>query len=395
MSSKGGKSRTSSRLAHKHKNGDKPGEEAPAIVSLGQNGQPLDEIDMMFDKYRSKFFPICGPINKKVNSHNFAEIPSIQSLQSDEDNSLGGENASQNSESADGFRKAKRRNANSLIESKNKFRQLLNQIQIKSKPMTNGATKCDSLFDGYELKSRRVRYQPRRSRHEMAENNMNMRNTYSGEYLVKILDKTIDLTPYCKRDPNKYVSLYPICRMWARNNYGIPEYLRTKRNLPPPPMTDQTIDPDGPYSDTPVDIYHMPRPEPLPVDEEGNVINIRIPQFVREFIPPKTEIAEDLNSKDSLTREELLALNMPHWKYVKKEFLKAARQNEARYKHSFLMLKSMFEKYVNVVDLFYEQFLNDFLSFSRANSGDREVSFYKNPPYETDISDSPVKASQV
>ncbi|KAH9392856.1 cell cycle [Tyrophagus putrescentiae] len=366
MTSKSSKSRTSSRLAHKHKNGDKPGEEPPTIVSLGQNGQPLDEIDMIS-------FPICGPDkNKKVNSHNFAEIPSIQLLQSDDDNSLGGENASQNSESADGFRKnyGKRKNANSLIESKNKFRQLLNQIQIKSRPMTNGASKCDSQFDGYELKSRRVRYQPRRSRHEMAENNMNMRNSFSGEYLVKVLDKTIDLTPYCKRDPNKYVSLYPICRMWARNNYGIPDYLRAKRNLPPPPMTDQTIDPDGPYSDTPVDIYHMPKPEPMPVDEEGNVINIRIPQFVREFKPPKTEIADHLNSMEALSQEELLALNMPHWKFVRREFLKAARQNEARYHHSFLMLKSMFEK---------------------ANHGDHEVSFYKNPPYETDISDSPVK----
>lgn len=348
MSSKGNnRSRVSSRLARRNKIGDKATDDInTSIVSLGQNGQPIDEIDMMFDRYRSKFFPICGPINKKVNTHNLAEIPSVQLLQSDEDNSVG-ENGSQNSESTDSFRKnyPKRANANSLIESRNKFRSLLNQIQIKSRPMTNGASKCDSLFDGYELKSRRVKYEPRRSRREMAENNMNSRHVFVGEYFVKLFDKTLDFTPYCKGDANKYISLYPICRLWARNNYGIPEFLRSKRNLPPPPMRDETIDPDGPYPDTPVDIHHLPKPEPMPRDEEGNMINLRIPESVRNFKPPKSTVADQINSMEHLTVEELIALSMPHWKQVRKEFLSAARENETRYSHSFSVLKSIFDKY--------------------------------------------------
>jgi len=353
MNPRSHRSRVSSRLARRHKNGDKSGETvSESIVSLGQNGQPIDEIDMMFDGLRSKMYPICAPLNKKVNTHNLAEIPSLQ----DDENSTGGENGSQNSESADSFRKnyAKRKNANSLIESKNKFRQLLNQIQMKSKPMSNGASKCDSLFDGYELKSRRVKYEPRKTRREMMESNhANLNRGNHTDYFVKVLDRTIDLSQYCKLSPHQSIPLYPICRLWVRNNYGIPEFLRSKRNYPPPPMKEDSMDPDGPYSDSPVDVYHFPKPEPMPRDENGKLINLRIPKFVREFKRSvKESIADEINSMEHLTVQETLALSLPHWKNVKKEFLNAARENERRYRHSFAILKSMFEKYCLPVILF-------------------------------------------
>src|SRR5699024_4797352 len=108
---------------------------------------------------------------------------------------------------------------NSLIEYRNKFGQLLNQIQMKTRPMTKEATKADSMFDEYDLKSRKVKYEPRKSRREMLENNKLI--PFHGEYLVKQFDKTIDLTPYCKRNSNQYISIYPICRLWARNKWSI------------------------------------------------------------------------------------------------------------------------------------------------------------------------------
>ena len=105
------------------------------------------------------------------------------------------------------------------------------------------------------------------------------------------------------------------------------------------------MDPDGPYSDSPVDVFHMPKPEPLPLDAEGNPINLRIPKFVREFKLPKSKVVDEINSMEHLSAQETLALSLPHWKNVKKEFLNASRENEKRYHHSFCILKSMFEKY--------------------------------------------------
>ncbi|KAI2806391.1 cell cycle [Blomia tropicalis] len=344
-----GRSRISSRLARRqNRTGDKNVADVinSPIISLGQNGQPLDEIDMMFDGLRSKMYPICAPLNKKVNTHNLANIPS---LKSNEGNSSGDiENGLKNNESLDNNRKdlSQRRNANSLIESRNKFRQLLNQIQSKSKPMSNGNNnKNDTLFDGYELKSRKVKFEPRRSRRENTEHMTNLsRASTNCEYFVKLFDKTIDLSPYCKYNSNQYISLYPVCRIWARNNYGIPDFLRSKRNYPPPQMKDDNIEPDGPYSESPVDVYHLPKPEPLPRDENGNPINLRVPKCVRDFKPPRSKAADEINSMEHLSVKETLALNIPHWKYIKKQFLLAARENEKRYKHSFDMLKSMFDK---------------------------------------------------
>lgn len=337
------RSRASSRLARRHtKNSEKTADIVNGSNDTNiSNGQTFDDIDLMFGSAR-KLYPICAPLNKKVNTHNLADIPS---LQSDEDNSVGGDNASQNSENGVGPRQnhAKRKNANMLIESRNKFRQLLNQIQVKNKPMlNNGSSKFESVFDGYELKSRRIKFEPKRLKRDFSDNSSSKAST---EFTVKVFDKTLDLSAYCKLNPNQYISLYPICRLWARNNYGMTESLRAKRNIQPPPMND-CIDPDGPYSDSPVDVLHMPKPEPMPVDEEGNTINIRLPKFLREYKAKSSVAADEINKFENMTAPELLQLSLPHWKEVRKEFLKASRENEHRYKHSFSLLKSMFEKLI-------------------------------------------------
>lgn len=353
------RSRASSRLARRQ---TKNSEKTADIVNGGTldsgvpNGQTFD-LDLIFGGPRSKY-PICAPLNKKVNTHNLAEIPS---LQSDEDNSVGGDNVSQNSENGGSQRQnhAKRKNANMLIESRNKFRQLLNQIQVKSKPHSV-SIKHESAFDGYELKSRKIKFEPKKGKKDYSDHHNS--SSKSMEFSVKVFDKTLDLSSYCKMNPNQYIPLYPICRMWARNNCGMPESLRSKRNYPPAPMND-CIDPDGPYSDQPVDVIHLPKPDPLPIDENGEKINLRIPKFIRDYKPKKSVAADHLNSMEHMNAQELLALSLPRWKRIRKEFLKASRENEHRYRHSFELLKSMFEKYVLLFPLFWSTlfFLTDFL----------------------------------
>ncbi|KAH9413094.1 myb-interacting protein 40 [Dermatophagoides pteronyssinus] len=370
------RSRASSRIARRQtKNSEKTGDIVNGTgQSLSQNGQSLsqifDDIDLLFGNHKSKFYPIYTPPNKKVNTHNLAEIPS---LQSDEDSILGIDNNSQSGENNNERNErnitprkqyGKRKNANGLIESRNKFRQLLNQMQIKTRPQNGHANKNDSAFDGYELKSRRVKYEPKKSRKETSEQVSPSKGS-ANEFVVKVFEKSVDLTSYCKMNPNQSIPLYPICRLWARDKIGIPEMLRCKRNPQPPPMNEPP-DPDGPYSASPVDVCHLPKPEPLPLDEDGNIINLRIPEKVRnKKIPRQFNDTSFLNSMENLSQEELLKLNMPGWKQTRRENLEALRQNEKRYRHSFAILKSIFDK---------------------ANNSElgRDMSYYKYPPYESE-----------
>ncbi|OTF82899.1 hypothetical protein BLA29_004717 [Euroglyphus maynei] len=371
------RNRASSRIARRQtKNSEKTGDIVNGTgQNLSQNGQSLsqifDDIDLLFGNHKSKFYPIYTPPNKKVNTHNLAEIPS---LQSDEDSILGLDNNSQNGENNNSERNernitprkqyGKRKNANSLIESRNKFRQLLNQMQTKNRPQNGHANKNDSAFDGYELKSRRVKYEPKKSRKETSEQLSPMKGS-SNEFVVKVFEKSVDLTSYCKTNPNQYIPLYPICRLWARDNMGIPEMLRCKRNPQPPPMNEPP-DPDGPYSDFPVDVCHLPKPEPLPRDEDGNIINLRIPEKVRnKKFHRQHNDTSFINSMENLSLDEMLKLNMPGWKQTRKENIEALRENEKRYRHSFAILKSIFDK---------------------ANNSElgRDMSFYKYPPYESE-----------
>ncbi|KAH7643604.1 hypothetical protein HUG17_5966 [Dermatophagoides farinae] len=367
------RSRASSRIARRQtKNSEKTGDIVNGTgQNISQNGQSLsqifDDIDLLFGNHKSKFYPIYTPPNKKVNTHNLAEIPS---LQSDEDSILGVDNNSQNGENNNERnitpRKqyGKRKNANSLIESRNKFRQLLNQMQTKTRPQNGHTNKNDSAFDGYELKSRRVKYEPKKSRKETSEQLSPIKGS-ANEFIVKVFEKSVDLTSYCKTNPNHYIPLYPICRLWARDNMGIPEMLRCKRNPQPPPMNEPP-DPDGPYSANPVDVCHLPKPEPLPRDEDGNIINLRIPEKVRnKTIQTRYDDTSFINSMENLSPDEMLKLNMPGWKQTRRDNLEALRENEKRYRHSFAILKSIFDK---------------------ANNSElgRDLTYYKYPPYESE-----------
>ncbi|KAF7492512.1 hypothetical protein SSS_06265 [Sarcoptes scabiei] len=361
--------RTSTRIARRQ---TKTSEKA---ASSQENGQGFDEIDLLLGNYHPKFYPIYTPPNKKVNTHNLAEIPS---LQSDEDSVIGQDNASQNSESNERNISPRKQYGNSLIESRSKFRQLLMQMQTKTKPNVNNGSKSDSNFDGYDLKTRRIKFEPHKKTKKDQDHPSSFPKTSSHEYCFKLFEKTIDLSSYYKQNQSHYFSLYPVCRIWSRHKYGLPESFKCKRNPMPPPLL-ECPDPDGPYSDKPVDVYHLPKPIPLPLRENGETINLRIPKRARLLASSKRTIKDlsFINSLTNLTAKELLDLNMPQWKQQRQEYIDALKENEKRYHHSFAVLQSIFEK------------AND----SEYGS---KMAFYKYPPYESDNNEShPMRSKEL
>lgn len=335
--------RVSSRLARKQKNNENGWN-----LSIQQNDHILEDFDLLSDGTpKSQLYPMFtqAPISKKVNIYNLAEIPS---LKSDEDSLAGIDNLSQSSESSERtlcIRKnyGKRKNVNCLIEARNKFRQLLSLTQTKNKP--NSTEK--STFDGYDLKTRRIKYDPKRLKKDQTDSSPN-----KYDFNIQVHDKTIDVSCFSRWNPNTPLPIYSICRIWARTKYGIPDLFKSKRNVQPSPMLDY-FEFDGPYTDSSTDILHLPKPIPLPKDADGNEIILRIPERVRSGI--KEKISPDvsfINSLATYTAKQLLELNMPRWKKCRKENIEALKKNEKRYRHSFAVIRSIFEKYALFVCIF-------------------------------------------
>lgn len=318
----------------------------------GDNGEQesldLDtELDLIQQRTRKRY-PIIPFDQKAMSTHNLATLPSLKT----EDGSVVvGEHSSAHVHDEHEHKRTKvahRMNANSLIESRNKYRQLLVQIQAKHKPNSNTTVpKPDTNFEGYNLKPRKVKLDAKK--HGKNGDNPNGNNqTKQMDCEYQVFGRKIDLSGFSNRNgSSNYVPMYPLCRLWAMSDYNVPDSLVTKRKPPAAaqPAKDEVIDFDGPYSDQPVDVYRLPRPEPLPIDEQGNPICLRIPESVRNFQPPKgLKVDQILNTDPEKSAEELLKVHKDRWRSVRKEFQEAAKQNDKRYSHSFSILRSMHSK---------------------------------------------------
>lgn len=298
------------------------------------------ELDLIQQRTRKRY-PIIPLDQKAMSTHNLATLPTLKTEDGDivVEGSPSAHVADEHEHKR--IKVANRMNANSLIESRNKFRQLLGQIQAKHKPNSNTTTvKSENTFDGYNLKPRKAK----EKKHGKNGENANLTKPTDCEFVV--FGRTIDLSSFSSRNSSSsYVSMYPLCRLWAMSDYTIPDSLMTKPKSPAPPIKDEVIDFDGPYSDQPVDIQRLPRPDPLPLDEKGQPICLRIPERVRNFSPPKNlKVEQILSTHPQSTAEELLKGYKSHWRSVRKEFKEAAKQNNKRYSHSYSILRSMHSK---------------------------------------------------
>lgn len=158
-------------------------------------------------------------------------------------------------------------------------------------------------------------------------------------FILKLFDRTVDLSEFCSKYIDSDPPLYPICRAWARNNDASSDQSNVEEDQSGVSEV-ETSDFGGP--EKPTGLYILPNPDPLPLDELGEEIDLRLPKSSTVKKDPCIEIIdESINCMTELTRECLLEANLCQWKTVRQEWREAAAINQARYRPSFNVIQAL------------------------------------------------------
>lgn len=344
----------------------------------------------------SKHFPIMEPETGRICKHNLATIPSLKRTTSaEEKNSMLKSSSTETDDpNNDGTRPTNSvTGTNNLIEAKNRFRIALKtrarELGLVYESMTG---KSKNKQTGKQQKQQPKRSSSKRKAASKAQNSSNLpppssepklpkskqddsgvcKDTesadatsfdtaipFSGENIV-IYDTADPAVFLYSENIPKYkhkmsilngkwkdetsVSPYQIGRMWADEHF--PRAFAKKLNTRPPPYYTSLSDPGGPYETVKIlGTNYLPQPTPPPVDPITNLpVNLRIPEAVRNRSRSTNypNLPEEINMWADKSAEEILALNRAHWKTVRRVHQEAARQNSARYEHSFAVLEQMY-----------------------------------------------------
>jgi len=147
-------------------------------------------------------------------------------------------------------------------------------------------------------------------------------------FVMKLFDRGVDLAQFSESTP-----LFPICRAWIQNK---PHNSRAR-----PTGEDESEDSEMDYRDDTEEVYRLPPPEPLPYDEYGNQISVRIPPPL-----PRTDDELEINYDDeSAPSPALLFQNhLDRWNLIRLRWKEASAYNERRYEHSFNILRQIHER---------------------------------------------------
>ena len=336
------KSRKSSRLARKggafrHTIHDDVKEEEECI-QLGQNGKPIDEIDILMEKTKSKF-PICPTLNKRINQHNIADLPSLN----DELDNPETVSSQSNSEAPDIIQRKARAKANNLIEAKNRFRSLLQKTHSKNNPELQAQYELEKKASGEKApEAPRTRLQAQSSIKATGP------STKKQSVLFRIGGpKRINFTPLLPRaddtrpDDETTANFHRALAQLGYSRYCLIPELKPKKRQEAPEIDN---DPDGPYSSEPLDIWHLPPPEPDVIDPKtGKCVNLLIPKRIREFERKSLDIVADIDSMDDKPTDRLRNEYKAYFEASAQEFRDAYKEENSRFRHAFKVLDSMFE----------------------------------------------------
>jgi hypothetical protein len=152
-------------------------------------------------------------------------------------------------------------------------------------------------------------------------------------FVMKLFDRGVDLAQFDETTP-----LYPICRAWMHNK---PHNARTTTE-----PDNESVASEQEYREEGDDVYRLPPPEPLPVDEYGNPISIRIPPPL-----PRTDEEFDINynDEDAPSPALLFQNHLDRWNLIRQRWKEAAHYNERRYENSFAILRQIHERSTNAM----------------------------------------------
>lgn len=171
-------------------------------------------------------------------------------------------------------------------------------------------------------------------------------------FVMKLFDRSLDLAQF----PSD-TSLYPVCRAWMKNQPHNTNMAPRIRTPTPEPTTDDN-DPDSKSNDEKNDddstenvedepeqkrpkIYRLPPCTPLPIDDDGEEMKLRIPGPLSVQKSENLDISQAMNDPPPVNL--LLNEHMERWTMVRKRWKEAYAVNEERYSDSLDLLKTMFQ----------------------------------------------------
>lgn len=221
---------------------------------------------------------------------------------------------------------------------------------------------------------------PRQSRssNSASNNHLNHKQTTPKKrtYILKLFDRTVDLAPYTAPTTDNLGPLYPICRSWLQdqktdsrecnhvselNNSQSPGECPNKSvtvklengadPIDTPPQDDSMASSplDEPMT---VEVFSLPTPvsaadtnERFKLDKETDEINVKIPQYVRQF-KPNDNLKETFDTSiNSMNYHECLEANKQRWKKVRQDWSSARSIYEWRYEKSFKIINEIFKSH--------------------------------------------------
>jgi len=157
-------------------------------------------------------------------------------------------------------------------------------------------------------------------------------NNGNFSYVMKLFDRSVDLAKFNEETP-----LYPICRAWMYNEpYN--GNLKVREPSPIPEEDPETANEDEEQDESKRDVDHLPEPLRIPKRENHFGRDHRVPSPLPSNVE-KLDI--HTNPDDAPEKNALLVLNMQRWKTVRQRFKEVALANEARYKESLAIIKSL------------------------------------------------------
>jgi len=147
-------------------------------------------------------------------------------------------------------------------------------------------------------------------------------------FVMKLFDRGVDLAQF-----DEFTPLYPICRAWMQNK---PHQRQPKRDEDVESSTSEIE-----YQGETEDVYRLAPPEPLPYDELGHLIRVRVPPAL-----PRENYDFDINYEDESAPSPayLFQTHLDRWNLIRQRWKEASAYNERRFDSSFSTLKTIHDR---------------------------------------------------
>ncbi|ODN00947.1 Protein lin-37 [Orchesella cincta] len=214
---------------------------------------------------------------------------------------------------------------------RNRFKNVLRHMQLQDSYMHDDESDSDTE-EGRQGSRLSMRY-PSGKKRTKSDSTSDAPKPQTS-FVMKLFDRGVDLAQFDDSTP-----LYPICRAWMQNKPHNPRGARGEEEKEEEPQNDLEM-----HGETP-EVHRLPPPEPLPCDDYGTPISVRIPPPLPKDNEPFCINYDD----DSAPSPAVLFQNhLDRWNLIRQRWREASSYNERRYDSSFTILRQIHDR-VNIV----------------------------------------------